>query len=163
METRITQYGGLDIKCRNFEICENWFIFENLQLHSGELCTPCDETYSDWKNGNYGNGILIFQDNIECPICLENKRCVKFPNCSHYVCVDDFKRVFYGDENLKNEPKFPYPELEDDYFLKNQGHSYYENDPEIIKYHQDWNNWDDLRDQKYSNEENLRKCPICRS
>ena len=58
-------------------------------------------------NGKYGK--LIYLDNIECPICLEVKRCVKFLKCPHYVCISDFKRMFYGKEVMF--PPFPYPEL----------------------------------------------------
>ena len=62
----------------------------------------------------------------------------------------------------QNEPPFPYPELEDDYYLKNQGHPFYENDPVIIKYNEDWNKWDDTYDEIYINEAYLHDCPICR-
>lgn len=162
METCVNERdGGIDIQCRNFEICESWFIIENLHTASGELCFNCDVSFSDWENGKHGNGILIFKDDTECPICLETTRCVKFPKCNHYICITDFKRCFYGQQRI-NEPQFPYPELEDDYYLKNQGHPYYENDPVIIKYHEEWNNWDNYYESKMENEQNLRKCPLCR-
>jgi hypothetical protein len=149
-----------DIKCPNFEICENYDFPLNMSCHGG-LCMTCDVKYGTWDGGK---GVLQFKDDIECPICLENKRCVTLPKCNHYICIDDFKRSFYGDQTLdQNEPKFPYPELEDDYFLKNQGHPSYENDPDIIKYHEQWNHWDNLNDIKRESENYLLKCPICRS
>ena len=35
------------------------------------------------------------------------------PRCSHFTCVDCFKLCYYSYEII--EPKFPYPELEDEY------------------------------------------------
>lgn len=164
METRVNPYNNkyIDIKCANFEVCDAWMGVECLSLKSGVLCTNCDILFSDWKNGNYGKGVLNFKNNIECPICIETKKCVKYLNCDHYICVDDFKRCFYGDKDLKNEPPFPYPELEDDYYKKNQDHPYYENDPVIIKYHEKWNEWCVSVDQKHDSETYLRQCCICR-
>jgi hypothetical protein len=36
------------------------------------------------------------------------------------------------------------------------------NYPLIKLYNEEWNKWDDTKKQKYEQEENLRKCPICR-
>lgn len=42
---------------------------------------------------------------------------VTFPKCTHSVCVECFKRCFYG-EVEENEPKFPYStEKEDEYWM----------------------------------------------
>ena len=142
-------YQDGDIKCPNFEICEHFC--------DNDLCYTCDMMFGKW---NGGKGELVFKQD-DCCICLENKRCVSYPKCNHFVCIDDFKRMFYGEER-QNEPPFPYPELEDDYYGKNQFHPSYENDPVIIKYNEDHNKWDDAYDEKYENEKFLRNCPICR-
>jgi len=167
METRATpgcdNQEGLDIKCRNFELCETSMPLENLGCRSGELCMNCDMLYSDWKNGQCGTGILEFNNEIECPICLELKRSIKFPNCSHYICLDDFKRMFYG-EIRENEPSFPYcEEIENEYY-EDQNNIKWEKDyPLIEKYNEQHNIWEDEYERKYNEEENLRKCPICRT
>ena len=150
-------YQDGDIKCPNFEICEKYDFSLNMNCHGG-LCINCDIMFGKWDGGK---GELVFKQD-DCCICLENKRCVSMPKCNHFVCIDDFKRCMYGEER-QNEPPFPYPELEDDYYLKNQFHPYYENDPVIIKYNEDHNKWDDMYDIKYKNEENLRNCPLCRN
>jgi hypothetical protein len=142
-----------DVQCPNFEICESYIITNG---HGG-VCFLCDVEYGKWQGGN---GVLQFKDNEFCCICLDTTRCVK-NKCNHYICINDFKRCFYGEPRV-GEPLFPYPELEDDYYRKNQHHPSYENDPVIIKYHQDRRKWDDYYDIKYQSEGNLRKCPICR-
>lgn len=49
---------------------------------------------------NIGKGILDFEDNLECPICLEKQLCVSYPRCSHKICIDCFKKCWYDfDEN----------------------------------------------------------------
>ena len=148
-----------DIKCPNFEICGNYDFPLNMSVHGG-LCMMCDVNYGIWQGGK---GVLQFKES-ECPICFELTRCVSMPNCNHFICIDDFKRCFYGNPLWdNNEPSFPYPELEDDYFFKNQGHPFYENDPIIIQYHKEWNMWDDEREINAEQENYLKNCPICRS
>ena len=111
-------YQDGDIICLNNEICDSGYMpIQNLQCRSGELCFNCAVIYSN--HCDYRTGILEFKNDIDCCICLENKRGVKFPNCNHYICIDDFKRCIYGEER-QNELPFPYPELEDDYYGKNQ-------------------------------------------
>ena len=149
-------YQDGDIKCPNFEICGQFF--DNYHNINNNLCFNCDVAYGIWDGGK---GKLIFKQD-DCCICLENKRCVSMPKCNHFVCIDDFKRMFYG-EKRQNEPQFPYPELEDDYDGRNYNNNKYDDDPVIIKYNEDYNKWDDTYDIKYENEKNLRNCPLCRS
>lgn len=40
------------------------------------------------------------------------KRSVSQPNCEHTLCINCFKRCYYGE----NEPTFPYPDIEDEYY-----------------------------------------------
>jgi hypothetical protein len=151
-------YRDGDIKCPNFEICGKYDFPLNMNCHGG-LCFNCDVMFGKLDGGK---GKLIFMDNFDCCICLENKRCVSMPKCNHFVCIDDFKRLSYG-EKRQNEPPFPYPELEDDYDGRNHNNNKYDDDPVIIKYNEDHNKWDDAYDEKYENEENLRNCPLCRN
>ena len=100
--------GGGGIKCKNYELCEAvlpkwWF-----ECKGNYLCTNCHMMFGTW--GIYtGKGILDISDNIECPVCLEVKRSISQPNCEHTICIDCFKRCYYGDDDIENEPQFPYP------------------------------------------------------
>ena len=109
-----------------------------------------------------GKGILEIYDSVYCPICLENKRGISQPNCDHKLCIDCFKRCYYGDDDLENQPKFPYTDIEDEYY-DDQDNSKWEIDyPLIKKYNEDWNIWDDNKQSKYNNENYLKSCSLCR-
>ena len=160
--------GGGGIKCKNYELCESvlprwWF-----ECKGNYLCTNCHMMFGTWKNEKMsiyktGKGVLDISDNIDCPVCLEVKRSISQPNCEHTLCIECFKRCYYGDDDTENEPKFPYPDIEDEYD-DNQGDIKWENDyPLIKKYNEDYIKWDDKRMQKLDNEEYLKKCPLCRT
>ena len=144
---------GGGIRCKNYELCEAvlpkwWF-----ECKGNYLCMNCDIMRF---------GILDLSDNVECPVCLEVKRSISQPNCEHTLCIDCFKRCYYGDESREGEPHFPYPDIEDEYY-DDQENPKWENDYPLIKiYNEEWNKWDDKRDQKRENEEYLAKCPLCR-
>ena len=144
---------GGGIRCKNYELCEAvlpkwWF-----ECKGNYLCMNCDIMRF---------GILDVSDNVECPVCLEVKRSISQPNCEHTLCIDCFKRCYYGDESREGEPPFPYPDIEDEYY-DDQENPKWENDYPLIKiYNEEWNKWDDKRDQKRANEKYLAKCPLCR-
>lgn len=106
-----------------------------------------------------GKGELPQHENVECIICLENKLCVEQALCDHKICVNCFKRCYYGELEY---PKFPYPEMQEE-FCEDPENEKWLNYP-LIK---EWDNLidilSDIRDEKYKNEEYLRQCPICRS
>ena len=107
-----TEEDGGGIKCTNYELCESvlprwWF-----ECKGNYLCTSCHMLFGTWKfqGQEYKTckGILEISDNLECPICLENKRGISQPNCEHTLCIDCFKRCHYcKDENEENLRKCP--------------------------------------------------------
>ena len=153
-------------KCNNFDVCDT-LLPDLWNEYKGKwLCTNCDMMFGTWGGKNVGKGTLIFVDDIECPICLENKKCVSQPRCDHFVCIDCFKRCYYGDEDKENEPLFPYPDIEDEYFddpniffNKLDNYKYKE---AIEEYEFLYNIWFDKKDEKYEKEEYLRRCPLCK-
>ena len=38
-------------------------------------------------------GIINFIDNSECPVCLENKKCIVLRNCEHFMCICCYKKM----------------------------------------------------------------------
>ena len=155
------EFGG-GIKCKNYELCKSllpkwWF-----ECKGNYLCIDCHMLFGTWGEGYTGKGILEISDNLECPICLENKRSITQPNCEHTLCIKCFKRCYYGVDNTENEPSFPYPYIEDEYY-EDQDNKKWDTDYPLIKiYNEEWDKWVDEKNQKYENEENLRKCPLCR-
>lgn len=152
-------------KCVNYEICETYLPEWWEDCKGKWLCTNCDILFGTWGEENKGRGELEFYNNIECIICNDKGRGISYPSCNHIICKGCFKRVFYGDENEKDRPKFPYPEIEDEYFNE----EYPERNPkwkEYIKEIERWNEedikWEERWADKYEKEKYLRKCCICR-
>jgi hypothetical protein len=154
----------LNLKCDNFEVCEailpDWWF----ECKGNYLCCNCHMMFGSWteRSGkeHLGKGTLQFYDNLECPICLENTRCVSQPRCNHSVCVNCFKRCYYG----KEYPLFPYAELEQEYYDDVENNNYADN-----------SKWDDYRhnideydllcdkiENENCNEKIINKCPLCR-
>jgi hypothetical protein len=155
--------AGGGIKCNNYELCEcvlpKWWF----ECKGNYLCTNCHMMFGTWGKCNTGKGILEINDNLECPICLENKRSITQPNCEHRLCIECFKRCYYGDSDNENEPNFPYPDIEDEYY-EDQNNQKWETDYPLIKIHnEEWNKWDNEKNQKHENEKYLKKCPLCRA
>ena len=149
-----------EIKCKNYELCESTFPFVNGHPPKDwVLCIGCDIMFGAWKGGR---GILEISDNVECPVCLEVKRGVSQPKCGHMACIDCFKRCWYGDDNSENEPRFPYPEIEEEYSWSPDDPKWADEYPLIEIYNLTWDKWNDDKEEKYKTETNLRKCPVCR-
>lgn len=160
-----TEEDGGGIKCKNYIICESilpkwWF-----ECKGTYLCSNCDMMFGTWSSGEHihiGKGILKISDNSECPICLEIKQCISYPRCDHSVCINCFRRCFFGDDTCEGEPIFPYPDIEDEYY-DDQENPKWDNDYPLIKiYNEEWNIWDGKREEKYAKEDHLRTCPLCR-
>src|ERR1700761_2289399 len=90
--------------CPNYVICDTT-VPEWLFNCCHGLCQNCDILFGKWKGSN---GVLSVKDNLECPICLDVTKCISQPNCNHYLCTSCFKKCYYGNDDLENEPKFPY-------------------------------------------------------
>jgi hypothetical protein len=148
------------IKCKNYKVCKEILPEWWWDCKGKYLCTNCDILFGTWGDKK-GKGELTFNI-IECIICYETTEGVTYPNCEHYVCISCFKRNWYGSKNIEEEPKFPYPDLEDEYYEEEELYEKLYNDPLIIKYNEEHNKWEDKNNLKYENEEYLRKCPVCR-
>ena len=149
------------IKCKNYKVCESILPDWWWECKEKYLCTNCDILFGSWGDKK-GKGELKFNNNIECPICYETNEGVTYPNCEHYICISCFKRNWYGNKNNENKPKFPYPELEDEYFEEEELYKRLCNDPLIIKYNEEYNKLEEGNEIAYDNEKYLRKCPFCR-
>jgi hypothetical protein len=40
-------------------------------------------------------------DNYECPVCMETKKALEMPRCSHKVCLDCYKTIYFGVSELE--------------------------------------------------------------
>ena len=166
-----TVENGGGIKCNNYELCKGLSAPDcGWERRGNYLCLNCDMFFN--SKAVYGEGITLkegkleFSDNnFECIVCYEpNKRSITLLKCNHKMCIECFKRCHYGDENLDNEPEFPYPEIEEEYY-DDIDTSRWDNDPDyplIKSYNEEWNKWDDARELNRSRETYLKVCPLCR-
>jgi hypothetical protein len=139
--------------CKNYWLCESDYDNHPGGTRAGmkKLCINCDMMFGKE---------LELTNLSECPVCMKEE-CIgcNFPNCKHSVCRDCFKRMQYGDEDLVNEPKFPYnSEIEEDYWETQDEDPKWDVDPLIIRWRDACNAWDDARQPGA----NLRICPMCR-
>lgn len=141
---------GGGIKCKNYELCKEilpkwWF-----DCKGSYLCTNCHMLFGT------GKGELDIKNNIECPICLEEKTGVSQPNCDHFLCIHCFRRCYYGEE--ENYPDFPYNDNILEEWAENPENSKWEKDYPLIK------KCIILCEEilRYENEAYLRCCPLCR-
>jgi len=40
-------------------------------------------------------------DDYECPVCMETKKALEMPMCSHIVCLDCYKTIYFGVSELE--------------------------------------------------------------
>ena len=136
-----------EIKCKNYELCYDTVFAAPFK--NNYLCDAFDTAYEKK---------LEIKENVECPICLEIKRGVSQPRCSHFTCVDCFKLCYYFYEIV--DPIFPYPELEDEYEddIYNVKWKEY---PLIRQYWEEVRNYNSKITEK-EKKEFLKICPLCR-
>lgn len=147
----------LNLKCDNYELCG--FKLPDLWCKNNYLCCNCHCMFGTWDDKK-GKGTLEFYDNLECPICLENTRCVSQPNCNHYACINCFKRCYYG----KEFPDFPYPEIENKYNYDVDNNNY-DNNSKWDEYRRKIDEYEILFNKiedENNNETVINKCPLCR-
>ena len=147
--------------CKNYELCgETAGTVEFLECWADRrkyLCTNCIIMFDSWGSsttgiGSTGRGVLEFRDDVDCPICLETKRGVIQPRCSHWFCIDCFGKWVYGD----GQPQFPYSDdVEEEYNNNKDDDPKWARDYPLIKaYLRNWEEWE---------TEEIKTCPLCRS
>jgi hypothetical protein len=163
------QETGGGIKCKNYEICEQVLPLWWYDCKGKYLCSNCDRMFGTWSNLDYGifktgKGVLPLVNNVECPICLNVKKSIEQPNCTHTLCIDCLKRCYYVD--FTGAPEFSYSkEVEDFYYMDHENynsHKLKKDFPMIENWGLDFDKWYDHCIEKYNNESYLRVCPICR-
>lgn len=138
-------------KCPNYIICEElapeWFF----NCHNG-TCMNCAIRFK---------GELIFtKDNTDCPICLECKMSVKHINCKHTICIECFKKCFACEDVLY--PVFPYNDQIQLEWEEDPDNERWEKYPLIKSWNAMCIKIDNECEEKYEEQEYLRKCPMCR-
>jgi hypothetical protein len=162
-DNQYPESDGGGIKCKNHIVCRSVLPLWWFECKGCYLCTECDMLFGTWTSGDEehtGKGILTTKDELECSICLEVKKCISQPRCEHFVCIDCFRRCYYGNNSTEGMPVFPYPDMKDEYY-DDMNNKKWENFPLIESYSEELNKWQDEKDTEDAREENLSKCPLC--
>ncbi len=144
------------LPCPNERVCGDWAPQWYHRCHGG-WCISC-KSY-------FGKNLTFLEEPQECPVCFDVKPSVVQPNCNHSVCIGCFKRMRVDGPPRIGEPQFPYPDREDEYYETGPFDPPHplDADPLVVKYHRDHERWEEELSQQREAEQNLRKCPLCRS
>ncbi len=113
----------------------------NTEVSNDITCFWCEHTSNSGCGANITNGIPFcwmsvvwpfvlcgeirkkvdtVEDNYECPVCLETKKSMEMPTCSHKACLDCYKTIYFGVSTVKkpqldetNIPQWPYSKYDD--------------------------------------------------
>jgi hypothetical protein len=100
-------------------------------------------------------------ENADCPVCLQTAVSIVMPNCTHSICAVCFKRRVHG-EFAESEPVFPYSEeVANEWYTDQTNADFIARYPLVLDYSRDWIRWNRQIEEKYSDEESLRLCPLC--
>lgn len=114
----------------------------NTEVSNDITCFWCEHTSTSGFGANITNGIPFcwmsilcpfelcgeirkkidtVEDNYECPVCLETKKSMEMPACSHKVCLDCYKTIYFGVSTEKkphdyerNIPEWPYYQYDEE-------------------------------------------------
>ena len=129
-----------EINCPNNIICSNT-IKDNDNTYDG-VCLECYNLFGKWRNKNH---ILHIKESIEiCPLCNNENIVIHRPSCDHFLCIDCFKKFYFGIELKK--PIFPYVEKEYRYWLnlENDISEDWVKDSKITEYIHNLNYWEKI-------------------
>lgn len=160
------------LPCPNIKVCGN-YEHKNAFTYYHGVCWNCDIYLGEWQRGK---GKLEFKSIDMCCICYEKEiEGVSMPKCSHFICVECFKKCF---NHLTSDPFFP-QELEDhldelcelvNEFPEETERKHYEilaeRHPEIseiiLTYVDGCDNVRNREHLSYNDRERLARCPLCR-
>ena len=146
------------MQCKNYLVCETLMPEYILKNHD-ELCVNCFVAFGKWQGGH---GILPQKKLDECYICYENNIWgISNPNCSHFICIDCFKKCY------KDVFSGLYPDPEPEFPFSNDVHQIYSSNPhnEIWNSYEEISEWEILHNEwtnRQNNKVNINRCPFCR-
>lgn len=84
--------------CRNFIVCKNK-ISPNQEIKG--VCNDCYHVFGEWRE-RYRKNVEVKNDCDTCQICNEENQIIVFRmDCEHSICVDCFRKIYFGLEIKK--------------------------------------------------------------
>lgn len=127
--------------CTNYEdiLHTNCIYGANIKKYNDLwVCFSCNTGNLRWTD-------FSIQENGECCVCLEEKILLNLPKCTHKLCIQCSKTIYYGSTTVDpptaslndiERPEWPYP-------------FYCSNEEELKGTRKDWMIWDD-KEEEYS-------------
>ena len=150
--------------CPNYIICSNTAPQFMLNFNKG-VCNDCITKLGKCiENPTTSNPILSITDSIDdCPVCLQFKsKSVNNPRCSHKICIDCIKAIYWYEDHLFRDliPVFPHTELEQTFIYEPE---LFINDKLVSEWKKQLGSWNEHRIEfVVNNKKYLKHCPICR-
>lgn len=126
----------------SYEPCKNYIVCKNKlsQNEQGEICNDCYHIFGEWRERQRAN-VEIKTDCDICPLCQEeNQKIVFRMDCDHLVCVDCFRKIYFGLEIKKPVLSF--------------------SDKSLLIYKQQLEKWNRIN-ELYKNNYMTMKCNSC--
>jgi hypothetical protein len=90
--------------CKNFIACKNKIAF-NEETKNG-LCNDCYHIFGEWRK-RHRSDVKLKNICGTCPMCNEEKQTILYRmDCDHSICVDCFRKIYFGLEIKKPVLKF---------------------------------------------------------
>lgn len=96
--------------CKNFIVCKNK-ISPNEEIKEG-ICNDCYHIFGEWRE-RPRKCVEIKNINDFCPLCDEKQTIVFRMDCEHAICVDCFRKIYFGLEIKKPVLNFSGNEISD--------------------------------------------------
>jgi len=90
--------------------CEEVYPINSCFINNHDGIWICDE------NGGRCEFIMskrnTIETNVDCPVCFETKKTIELPTCSHRVCLDCCKTIYFGSDSTVQRPSIQWKEFE---------------------------------------------------
>ena len=83
-------------QCKNYIVCKN-----NYNEMNEGFCIDCFHLFGEWRNRKR-NKVEVKENKETCPLCKENEQYIVYRiDCDHNICVDCFRKIYFGIEYKK--------------------------------------------------------------
>ena len=142
-------------KCKYHQLCYGYVPKYHFSSKT-KLCYYCTNKFDNADEYN-----PVFKMKANCSNCSKFGRVVNQPKCKHFLCLECSRKCYFGTETYLEEPVFPYPDMEHDYFSDMENPYWKKKYPLIKSFEERWNRWDAFTNRSSNIRRLSKKCPTC--
>jgi hypothetical protein len=118
IETNINTELHLNSNLVNCYFCESFHFLETIfisEYNNVMICYECVINHTKQKP-------ITIIDNIECSVCYNINKGIELPSCNHIVCIDCYKKIYFGFIVINENEKIikPNPPEKREFFPKKE-------------------------------------------